>query len=337
RYQPSRERVLFFKYYRQSRLYCQKKNYTPITSLKKIAAMGVRLRKYAILLLIGFISCKHGKYDINPSDGIAIPEGFPAIPYPKDNAYSYERWALGKKLFYDTRLSLNNNLSCASCHLPSRAFSDTVAFSKGDGQRLASTNSPTLTNVAYHPYYTRSGAVPTLEMHIAVPVQEHNEFNNNIVDIVNLLSKDEEIQHRSMESYNRPFDAFVFTRAIANFARSFISGESRYDKFGKGGVNENWTAAEQRGKELFFSSKTHCSNCHKGFDFTNYKFANNGLYTNYADSGRMRFTKDEADRALFKIPTLRNIALTAPYMHDGSIKTLEAVVEHYNKGGAAHK
>ena len=114
-----------------------------------------------------------------------------------------------------------------------------------------------------------------------------------------------------------------------------MSGGSRYDEFLKG-KKSALTAAEKRGKDLFFSEKLACSQCHGGFNFTNYAFENNGLYEDYPDPGRFRLTGNEADRALFKVPTLRNVSVTAPYMHDGSLPTLEAVVEHYNGGGKAH-
>jgi cytochrome c peroxidase len=166
-------------------------------------------------------------------------------------------------------------------------------------------------------------------MQILVPIQEHDEFNTNILDIVEKLKKDSSYTQASRIAYNREIDPFVITRAIANFERSLISGNSDFDK-------NNFSSSALNGKNLFMSNKTNCSQCHSGFNFTNYTFENNGLYTNYADSGRMRLTQIESDRARFKVPTLRNAQLTAPYMHDGSIKTLEEVVAHYNTGGKIH-
>ena len=166
-------------------------------------------------------------------------------------------------------------------------------------------------------------------MQILVPIQEHDEFNTNILDIVEKLKKDSSYTQASRIAYNREIDPFVITRAIANFERSLISGNSDFDK-------NNFSSSALNGKNLFMSNKTNCSQCHSGLNFTNYTFENNGLYTNYADSGRMRLTQIESDRARFKVPTLRNAQLTAPYMHDGSIKTLEEVVAHYNTGGKIH-
>ena len=264
---------------------------------------------------------------------ITIPSGFSPINFPPDNQFTPERWAFGKKLFYDTRLSKNNTVSCANCHKAELAFSDNVAFSLGDENTTGKSNAPTLTNIAYNPYFTRAGGVPTLEMQVLVPIQEHEEFNTNILTIVDKLKADSGYVKAARNCYQRELDPYVLTRAIANFERSIISGNSRYDQYFFQQKNTALSAAELRGKDLFFSSRTNCSQCHSNFNFTSYSFENNGLYIYYADSGRMRFTQLEIDRGKFKVPTLRNVALTAPYMHDGSLNTLEAVIEHYNLGG----
>ena len=265
-----------------------------------------------------------------------VPNGFDNIEFPEDNAFSQSRWELGKRLFYDPIMSLDSTISCASCHNPQLGFTDDVPFSFGVSDRLGTRNAPTLANVAYHPYFTREGGVPTLEMHILVPIQEHNEFDFNIVLLAERLKADSSYIEMSMEAYAREPDAFVITRSLASFERSLISGYSRYDHFENYGDNDALTQKEISGMELFFSDKTNCFKCHGGFNFTNYTFENNGLYSEYDDVGRFRFTGVEEDLAKFKIPSLRNIELSAPYMHDGSIETLEEVIEHYNSGGENH-
>ncbi len=265
-----------------------------------------------------------------------IPQGFPAINFPEGNEFTKERWNLGKKLFFEKALSNNYNISCGSCHKPELAFSDLQAFSIGDENILGKSNAPTLTNIAYQPYYTRAGGVPTLEMQVLVPIQEHDEFNSNIVDLAERLKKMPEYADAAKQCYNRELDPFVITRAIANFERSIISGNSTYDKFAFQGQNNVLNSSEKNGMNLFFSERANCSKCHSGFNFTNYEFMNNGLYEVYADSGRKRLTKLDSDLALFKVPTLRNVGITAPYMHNGALQTLEEVVAHYNRGGAAH-
>ncbi|MBK8556941.1 MAG: cytochrome-c peroxidase [Lewinellaceae bacterium] len=274
--------------------------------------------------------------DNTPEPMLAVPPGFPAPVFPEGNELSPARWALGKRLFFDEIMSVDSSVSCASCHLPQHAFSDTVAFSPGAAQRPGTRNAPTLANVAYHPYYTREGGVPTLEMQILVPIQEHNEFDFNILLIADRMKQDSDYVQSSQEAYGRAPDAFVITRSIACFERTMLSGKSRYDSWLQSGDSHVLGTDEMSGMNLFFSDRTNCSRCHEGFNFTNYQFANNGLYVDYADPGRFRLTELESDRALFKVPTLRNIAVTAPYMHDGSLATLEAVVEHYNSGGMPH-
>jgi cytochrome c peroxidase len=254
---------------------------------------------------------------------------------PENNAFSKERWVLGKKLFFDKRLSADSSISCGSCHKPSHAFADIQATTPGIQGRPGFRNVPSLTNVAYHPYFLREGSVPTLEMQVLVPVSEHNEFGFNMALLVERLSRDETYQKLSHTAYNRPLDAFVITRALANFQRSLLSGDSRFDRY-LNGYKTALNAQEKEGMALFFSSRTNCASCHEGFNFTHYGFANNGLYMEYPDSGRYRLTRKETDLAMFKIPGLRNLGYTAPYMHDGSLKTIDDVLTHYNSGGNGH-
>jgi cytochrome c peroxidase len=216
------------------------------------------------------------------------------------------------------------------------AFSDDVAFSPGSENAPGTRNAPGLSNVVYHPYFTREGGVPTLEMQVLVPVQEHNEFNSNILEIAERISQNSEYVQMSQAAYGRDPDAFVITRAIANFERSLISGNSAYDQENYQNIAGSMSLSEKRGQELFFSDRTQCSNCHSGFNFSNYAFENNGLYAAYTDPGRYRLTGDSADLAKFKVPSLRNVAVTAPYMHDGSMASLEEVIEHYQSGGFHH-
>jgi len=265
-----------------------------------------------------------------------IPSGFDEIIFPTDNTFSKKRWELGKMLFYDEIMSADTTISCASCHDQSLAFSDDRIISPGVGENLGDRNAPSLANVAYHPYFTREGGVPTLEFQVLVPIQEHAEFAFNIVLIVDRLKNDSSYVRLARKAYNREIDPFVITRSIASFERSLISGDSYFDRFQENNDRTNFDVSAERGMELFFSSKTNCSTCHAGFNFTNYAFENNGLYNQYSDPGRFRLTQIDTDRALFKVPSLRNIELTAPYMHDGSMPTLEDVIEHYASGGKQH-
>ncbi len=285
------------------------------------------------------MSCNREEPLLNQDEvlkSIDVPSFFPAIVFPEENTFTPDKWVLGKKLFYDKRLSLDNSLSCASCHKQNFAFADNTSTTSGIMARPGTRNVPSLSNIAFHPYYTREGGVPTLEMQVLVPIQEHNEFDFNVVAIIDQLSSDKEYQDLALKAYGRKLDAFALVRAIATFERSFISANSRFDRYHYLNRPDVLTLDEVRGMELFFGKKTNCSKCHSGFDFTTYNFANNGLYENYADSGRYRLTQKEEDLAMFKIPSLRNSALTAPYMHNGSLTSLIDVVDHYNSGGKGH-
>ena len=147
--------------------------------------------------------------------GEEIPMGFPAVEHPKDNEPTEARWILGKKLFFDPIMSDDGTVSCSSCHDPAKAFSDDVPFSAGVRKLSGTQNAPSLANVAYHPYFTRAGGVPTLEQQILVPIQEHNEFGSNIIEIAERMASDSTYVRMSQEAYDRSPDAFVITRALA--------------------------------------------------------------------------------------------------------------------------
>lgn len=302
------------------------------------------MRQYsliAVFLLPALLSlsCKKERDNKVPGKEVSLttaPVGFPEIPFPDENPFTLAKWELGKKLFYDKALSVDYSTSCGSCHPAASAFSDVISRSIGAHNTPGRRNAPTLTNVAYQPYYTREGGVPTLEKQILVPIQEHDEFDFNIVLIAERLNKMPQYVQMSRAVFGRDPDPYVITRAIATFERTLVSGNSNYDRYINWQDSSDFNSSAQRGMRLFNSDKTNCNKCHNGLNFTNYSFENNGLYEHYNDPGRLRLTNKEADRALFKVPTLRNIALTAPYMHDGSIQTLDAVIAHYNSGGKNH-
>lgn len=287
---------------------------------------------------IFFVSCAKEDVGVKHDTHLEVwttPPDFPDMVFPEENSFSPNRWRLGKKLFYDNRLSIDSSISCGTCHQQKFGFSDQIALTPGVLNRPAKRNSPTLTNIGYNPYFTREGGVSTLEKQILVPISEHNEFGFNMVLLIERLKDDKEYQKMAMEAYGRALDAFTITRAISNFERSLISGNSRYDKYNRGNKSV-LTETELEGLNLFFSDRTNCSLCHGGFNFTNYSFSNNGLYQDYTDLGRYLLTGKDMDKSLFKTPSLRNIGVTSPYMHDGSIEDLEQVINHYNSGGKNH-
>jgi cytochrome c peroxidase len=263
-----------------------------------------------------------------------LPSDFPEMVIPDGNEITKDRIALGKRLFFDKNLSVNGEIACANCHKPELAFADDKPISPGVNRRLGKRNAPTLTNVGYNPVYLFDGFLTTLEMQAIVPIQEHDEMDFNIVKIAERLNLDPSYVKQAQKSYGRIVDPYVITRALSTYQRTLISYNSKYDRYKKGKVK--LTDSEQKGRDLFFN-KLHCAQCHSGFNFTNFSAQNNGLYEIYLDSGRMRVTELESDRAMFKVPTLRNIQLTAPYMHDGSLRNLKEVINHYKSGGKQHK
>ena len=266
-----------------------------------------------------------------------LPSPFSTISFPEDNSYSEERWELGKKLFYDNVLSIDSTLSCASCHKSELSFSDNVSLSKGVKDRDGVRNAPSLANIGYHPYFTREGGVPTLEQQVLVPLQEHNEFDFNIVLAGERIAQDSMYVAMSQKAYNRMPDYYVITRALANFERSLISDNSYFDQYHFDAQTDALSNSQKRGMALFYSEKTNCYKCHVGPNFTDYSFENNGLYKDYSDEGRRRLTEEETDDGRFKVASLRNVEVTGPYMHDGSLRTLAEVIEHYDSGGKNHK
>ena len=280
------------------------------------------------LPLLCILSCEVDD-QINTPFHLLVPKGFPEVYIPNDNQLTVERINLGKKLFYDPILSRDSSISCNSCHLQEFAFTDGNPTSIGIAGRLGKRNAMSLANVAYANFLQRESGVPTLEMQVLVPIQEHNEMDFNIVAVAEKMNEDPQYRKLSYEAYGKLPDAFVITRAIAAFERTLLSGNSKYD-------TDQLSESEQRGMALFFSDSLACSSCHGTFLFTNQQPENNGLYEQYTDSGRYILTGLQEDIGRFKTPTLRNVELTKPYMHDGSISSLEEVIAHYESGGMNH-
>ncbi|MFM2194545.1 MAG: hypothetical protein RL092_145 [Bacteroidota bacterium] len=281
------------------------------------------------IILIVFWACSQVAEKKDKPIAYQIPSFFPEMDIPADNMPSEARMELGKKLFYDVQLSRDYSHHCGSCHALSAAFTD--------GQRVSvihensiKRNAPTLVNLAWSPYLMAEGGVPNLELQALAPIHESHEFNLSMQELILRLQENEEYELLSQRAYQRSIDAFVITRALACFQRSFISGDSKFDRvyYLK---QENFSVSEQRGFDLFFSDQTQCSSCHAPPFFTSYEFASLGLTD--GDEGLKRKTYREEDAGKFKTPTLRNIEITGPYMHNGSFGSLEEVIEFYNAGG----
>ncbi len=267
---------------------------------------------------------------------LELPPGAPAMEVPAENPLTVAGVALGKELFFDERLSRPVGTSCASCHLPDHAFADTAMRSIGSTLLTGMRNSPTLGNVGYQRRLFRDGGVPSLEMQVLAPLHDEKEMDSNINEVAEALRDEPEYDQLSRLAYGKRLDPWVITRAIASYERTLISGWSRYDRFMNGDATA-LTPQEVQGMQLFNSSALNCTACHSGFDITAYEFVNIGTTLDYsADPGRQRITLLPADEGKLKVPTLRNVALTAPYMHDGGMATLEEVIDHFASGGLPH-
>lgn len=240
---------------------------------------------------------------------------------------------LGEKLFFDPRLSINNTVSCASCHHPDKAFTDGKKRSVGIHQRVGKRNAPSLWNVKNQDLMMWDGGVRSLEHQAIVPLQDTNEMGVSINDLFPKLAEIQYYDSLAKLLYDRSFDPFVLTGALSAFQRNIYQENSEYDEWKNKGVLKD--SALLRGYTLF-NEKLNCAQCHSGSNFTNNSMQNKGLYVEYEDLGRFNITLDSADIGKFKVPTLRNVGITAPYMHDGSFESLYEVIMHYEKGGKSN-
>lgn len=298
--------------------------------------LPTRLLFYSVVLIVisfTFFECRNN----DNNSLINYPFGFDSIQFPNDNQTTKDRIALGKKIFFDANFSADKKISCASCHKPEFAFTDTLPTSKGSHDSVNFRNAPSLINIGYHPYLNLDGGVPSIEMQVFVPMENPTEMNTNLLRASEYMNTIPEYVELAEKAYQRLPDAYVIIRALAAYQRSLISTGSRFDLFKASKGKKGLTVQEIKGMNLFYSEKTNCSTCHSGFLFTNFKFANIGLPNNTNDTGRARVTIKPGDVGKFKTPSLRNVAITRPYMHDGSMKTLDEVLEYFNQGGHKSK
>ena len=274
------------------------------------------------------------------ADGQApkAPLGLPPLMWPEDNPYSAAKAELGRYLYFDKRLSADGSLACASCHAPEFGFTDGAPVSTGIKAQKGGRSAPTVINRAYSLAQFWDGRAGSLEEQAKGPMENPIEMGNTHVAIVAKLQGVPGYRPLFLKAYgSETIDIDRVTKAIATFERTVLSGNAPYDRY-KRGDKKAMTPAQVRGMSVFFD-KAKCDKCHEGGNFTLNVYANIGVGTDKADPdvGRFAVTKDPHDWGSFKTPTLREIEHTAPYMHDGSLKTLEDVVEYYDKGGIKNK
>ena len=252
------------------------------------------------------------------------------IPAPKNNPITKEKIALGKKLFFDPILSRANNISCMSCHDPVKGWSDSDPVATGDQGRKGPRNSPSILNSAYQYIYFWDGRAKSLEEQSLGPIASHVEMNLEPKLAVEKLKKNAVYAEMFKKIFPKEgLSVETLAKALATFERSIVSGESRFDKW-IAGDEKQLNDAEAKGFNVFLQ-KGNCNVCHGSFRFSDQSFNNIGIDNN--DTGRAKVKKRALWKGAFKTPTLRNIANSAPYFHDGSVATLEEAVSICAKGG----
>jgi cytochrome c peroxidase len=273
---------------------------------------------------------------------IKPPLGLPPVTIPADNPPTAETIALGRRLYYDTALSSDNTVSCATCHSPQAGFADPKPVSEGVGKKTGTRNSPTVFNAAYFHVQFWDGRAPSLEKQAEGPVQNPVEMTNTLAGVEKTLNADPSYRDQFAKAFGPgPITYEMVEKSIASFERTVISANSPFDRWKYGHDEKAVSDSVKRGFIVFSSQqKGNCAACHLVGDrhalFTDNKFHNIGIGVDFGqitDPGLYAVTKKESDRGLFKTPSLRNIALTAPYMHDGSLKDLKQVVDLYIGAG----
>lgn len=291
---------------------------------------------YILLIFILLLSCKKHTAtitNIQPSTPIvsfSVPQGFPNPVYLFDsNEVNNVRFTLGKYLFYDPILSSDSTVSCNTCHAQSHGFADhNVSFSKGVGGQFGKRNAPPIFNAAWMPEFFWDGRVHYLDDFSMNPITNPIEMNETSDHVVKKLNRNTYYRKQFKLAYNvDSITALNLRKALSQFMCMVISSDSKYDQYMAGKIT--YSSSEQNGFSIF---KANCASCHVPPMFTDYSFRNNGLDSVFTDLGRAAYTKNNDDNGKFKVPTLRNIELTYPYMHDGRFVGLMDVINHYSTG-----
>ena len=270
-------------------------------------------------------------YSPTPYD-LDIPANFPQMNIPSDNPVTNEGVQLGRHLFWDVRLSGNNTISCATCHMPEYGFQDTAAVSVGIDGIYGRRNSMVLQNLGWANDYFWDGRSTTLEEQVLMPVEDPIEMHENWSNFISEIRDDQLYEKMFYEAFGVVgYDSTHAAKALAQFLRTMISSNSQYDKVLRG--EAVFTPAQQAGFDSFNAlSGGDCFHCHGGVLTTDHSYKNNGLDATPIDSGRGAVTGISADNFTFKVPSLRNLEFSGPYMHDGRFATIDEVITHYSTG-----
>jgi cytochrome c peroxidase len=285
--------------------------------------------KSKVILFIIFSLLSSLGLIIKNTDYFIIPKGWPKPVYnfPR-NKLSEKKIEIGRRLFYDPRLSRDSTISCASCHSPYNAFAHTDhALSHGIHDSIGKRNAPALMNLAWQPSFMWDGAVHQLDAQALAPIHHPGEMDESIAHVTEKIRGSKTYSKLFFEAYgDSAITGERVLKTLSQFMLTLISAESKYDSVMR--KEKKFTAQEEKGLLIF---KKHCGTCHSPPLFSNYAFENNGILpdTKLKDAGRMNITHNIKDSLSFKVPTLRNIAFTAPYMHDGRFQSLSEVIQHY--------
>jgi cytochrome c peroxidase len=274
---------------------------------------------------------------------LKAPLGLPPVPVPADNPLTQETIALGRRLYYDSSLSVDGTISCASCHAPQFAFSDKRPFSQGVGGKLGTRHAPTIINSAYSNLQFWDGRAASLEEQAKGPMENPVEMAHTLDGVVHRVQADPKYRELFLAAWGTDqIDIDLIAKSISSFERTVIAGNSPFDRFYYGHDSKAIALEAQRGMKIFVSPKKgNCAVCHTlGKDsalFTDNEFHNLGVGAdtrgNLNDEGRYKVTKKDSDIGAFKTPTLRNLRNRGPYMHDGSFPTVKDALGHYIGGG----
>jgi len=299
-----------------------------------------------VAALLVACSCSSTVHVVGTAVTIETPLGLPAVPIPADNPPTAKSIALGRKLFFDARLSGDDTVSCATCHNPQLSFTDGLPGAKGIRGKIGRRNAPTILNAAYYSTFFLDGRAASLEQQAGFPIANPDE-----------MGQSHELSIKKFEripEYKKEFEAVFGTgrltiekieMALASFERTLVSGDSAFDRYLYRDEKTAMSESAIRGLAIFTDKKRgNCSTCHvigeTSSIFTDGKYHNLGAGVNahgeLTDLGRYEVTKVEADKGAFRTPDLRNVAKTGPYMHDGSLKTLKDVVDFYAGGGTSN-
>ncbi|WP_407156971.1 cytochrome-c peroxidase [Bradyrhizobium sp. STM 3557] len=297
------------------------------------------------LLIVGFAKTSLGAALVGETKRVTLQQKAPSgtdalkalyrrpltIPFPKDNPYTPEKAALGKTLYFDTRLSVASAQSCASCHSPSFGWGDGLAVGVGHGMNKLGRHSPTVVNAAWGAIFMWDGRLATLEEQALGPIQSPGEMNMPLDQLMQRLSAIPEYKPRFASVFPKEgMTPQTLARAIATYERTIVSERAPFDAWIDG--DEKAISEEAKRGFALFNGKAQCAACHEGWNFTNDGFQDIGLPSK--DVGRGEYAPGVIKmQHAFKTPGLREIARRAPYMHDGSLATLEQVVDHYDGGG----